>query len=85
MGNDWTRLTQEAGELGGPDDLRGHYRTKGRVEATAGVLALTLAGAGLKWAVGRLRNRDDESEPRRKAAESTPAEVPELRPPRCSA
>ncbi len=84
MGNDWTRLTQEAGELGGPDDLRGHYRTKGRVEATAGVLALTLAGAGLKWAVGRLRNRDDESGCGEEAAESTPAEVPELRPPRCS-
>jgi hypothetical protein len=84
MGNDWTRLTQEAGELGGPDDLRGHYRGKGRVEATAGILALTLAGAGLKWAVGRLRSRDDESGCDEEAAESTLGEVPELRPPRCS-
>lgn len=44
MGNDWTRLTQEAGELDGPDGLRAHYKMKGRAEAAAGILALTLAG-----------------------------------------
>jgi hypothetical protein len=84
MGNDWTRLTQEAGQLGGPDVLRARYRTEGRVEATAGILTLTPAGAGLKWAVGRLRNQDAESGCGEEAAESTRGEEPEIQPPRCS-
>ncbi|GAA2252741.1 hypothetical protein GCM10010415_10750 [Streptomyces atrovirens] len=84
MGNDWTRLTQEAGESGGPDDLRGHYRTKGRVEATAGILTLTLAGAGLKWAIDRLRSRDGKAESGEEAVEQTRDEVSQTRPARCS-
>jgi hypothetical protein len=84
MGNDWTRLTQEAGELGGPDDLRAHYKTKGRQEAAAGVLALTLAGAGVKWVVDRLRDRDAKAGSGEEAAESTRDDVPETGSARCS-
>jgi hypothetical protein len=84
MGNDWTRLTQEAGKLGGPDDLRARYRAKGRAEAAAGLLALTLAGAVVKRAVGALRGRAAQAGSGEEAAGSTSDDVPETRLPRCS-
>jgi hypothetical protein len=57
MGNDWTRLVEEAKVLGGPNGLRSSYANSGRVEGAAAV-ALVVAGADVVWvAVNKLRER----------------------------
>ncbi|MFF3088857.1 hypothetical protein ACFVRB_28035 [Streptomyces nojiriensis] len=69
MGNVWTRLTQEAGELGGPDALREHYRTQGHKEAVT-YAALAAAATGVAYGVNRYRKYAQDKKMDRRIAES---------------
>lgn len=79
MGNDWTRITQEASALGGPDGLRRHYfsagRSAGRVEGAVGLAVATLVSAGAAKAIRAHRRRLRERETARSAGDLTVAEV----------
>jgi hypothetical protein len=79
MGNDWTRITQEASVLGGPDGLRRHYfgagRSKGRVEGAVGLAVAALVSAGAAKAVRARRRRLRERETARRAGDLTVAET----------
>lgn len=76
MGNDWTRLTQEAGELGGPDALREYYRTQGQksvvVYCVAGAASMVVA-----YGVNKYRKHADDKMMGRRILEATgtPAEI----------
>ncbi|GAO09847.1 hypothetical protein TPA0598_06_00120 [Streptomyces lydicamycinicus] len=54
MGNAWTRLTQEAGERGGPDALRAFYRAQGQKSAVA-YMACFAAVSGVAYGVNKYR------------------------------
>lgn len=79
MGNDWTRITQEASALGGPDGLRRHYfgvgRSTGRVEGAVGVAVAALVAAGAAKAIRGRRRRLRERESARRAGDLTVAEI----------
>ncbi|MEN8651650.1 hypothetical protein ABCR94_13730 [Streptomyces sp. 21So2-11] len=73
MGNAWTRLTQEAGEHGGPDALRAFYR------AQVTYMACVAAASGVAYGVNKYRKYTEDKKMDRRIseleAEGTPAEL----------
>lgn len=78
MGNDWTRLTQEAGELGGPDALRAFYRAQGQKSAVTYVVCVA-AASGVAYGVNKYRKYAEGKKMDRRISEleteGTPAEI----------
>ncbi|GGT22153.1 hypothetical protein GCM10010222_75060 [Streptomyces tanashiensis] len=64
MTSDYTELTKEAKSLGGPDALRSHYEKEGRAQAAVIGIALLGAGAGAKWLMSKVYDREARRKPR---------------------
>lgn len=65
MGNDWTRLTQEASRHGGPDAMRGSYVRKGALILLTCQLTGQLISVGMKKR--RVKKAEAEQEARMNA------------------
>ncbi|WP_327364985.1 hypothetical protein [Streptomyces sp. NBC_01296] len=68
MGNDWTRLTQEAGERGGPDALRDFYRTQGQKSAVTYMACLAVASCAA-YGVNKYRKYAEDKKMDRRISE----------------
>ncbi|MFJ1544502.1 hypothetical protein [Streptomyces sp. NPDC088246] len=68
MGNAWTRLTQEAGERGGPDALRAFYRAQGQKSAVT-YMACFAAASGVAYGVNKYRKYAEDKKMDRRISE----------------
>lgn len=75
MGNDWTRLVQEASKHNGPDGLRAFYASRGRWQGIGGA-ALVAAGvillAKAKESFDKAKAVDADSKPHKPNAPARP-------------